>query len=258
VFALVAVLATPAAGQVIAPAQNTVTGVVVDSVSGKTLRSVGLYFTSRVGDDRTDRDGRFRIQRTSPSDTVLVLRTIGYVPAYVLVPSSSSAAVIDIGRVALGPVATRLDRIAVEAEEVRLYPHLEDFYRRKREGIAGDFITREDIERTSVRKTSELLSRSAKVSMDCPHDAVKTGDENCLPKDRRGLRAGYRVLDNNFGGCEKEVFVDGRLSTLGVDEVPVSQIAAVEIYAGPATTPANFGQRRCGVIAIWTTGTKGG
>src|SRR5439155_17455233 len=167
------------------------------------------------------------------------------------IPASASASVIDVGQVKLGPIATQLDRIAVEAEEVRRYPQLEDFYRRKHEGIAGEFITREEIQRTAVRKPSQLLYRSAKIAMDCPHDAIRSGDENCRAGNRRGMIGGYRRLDGATSACEMDLFVDGRLSTLGVDEVPVEQLAAVEIYAGPATTPANFGQRACGVIAVW-------
>lgn len=170
-----------------------------------------------------------------------------------------------MGRIYLRPIATELDRITVEAEEVRLFPQLADFYRRKQEGFAGQFITREDLERSGVRRTSEALRRGPRMQLDCPVDPVKSGDQ-CVVRNQRyrdirpantGRRpqtgdltesgAGYNLLR-----CEMDIFVDGQRSSLKVDEVPLDRIAAIEVYSGPATTPAAFGMSRCGVVAIWT------
>lgn len=234
--------------------ERTVTGVVIDSVSGRVVRGAVLYFDGQRTELYAGRDGRFVIERVSAGDTLMIVRSIGYVPAQVVVPASGAVAV-DVGRVVVRPVATKLDQIAVEAEAVHRYPHMETFYVRKQTGRAGEFMTPNDIERTGVRKTSELLYRSAKLDMDCPRDPVRAGDERCVARDRRGLD--YKVTTTGSGmRCEKEVFVDGRLSLQAVDEIPVERIAGVEIYAGPATTPAIFGQRRCGVIAIWTKGAE--
>ncbi len=239
---------------------TAITGTVLDSVSQKTLRDALVYFTSGGAEARTDRSGKFRLERRTPADTMLVVRTVGYVPAYLRVPVSSSAAAVDVGRVAVGPVATRLDRIAVEAEEVRIYPHLEDFYRRKQLGLAGDFITREDIEKMGARETSSIVSRSTpKVSMDCPNDPVRAAVPECIARDRRGERASYGLFKNpngSSGPCDKQLFVDGRRFVGAIDDIPADDVAAVEIYAGPATTPANFGAPPCGVVAIWTLGTN--
>jgi hypothetical protein len=172
------------------------------------------------------------------------------------VPLSSSAAVVDIGKLKIGPVATKLDVIAVEAEEVRLFPQLADFYRRKQQGMTGDFFTREEIVKTGARQTSAVVSRTAKVAMDCPHDAVKAGSPDCVARDRRGMRASYGIFQPGAGGCEKQLFLDGKRYTGAIDDVPVDELAALEIYAGPATTPANFGAPPCGVIAIWTIGAQ--
>ena len=105
--------------------------------------------------------------------------------------------------------------------------------------------------RSASRKTSELLYRSQKLDVDCPHDPVRAGDDRCVARDRRGI--GYRVFDNVTSRCNKDIFVDGKLATVALDEIPLPWVAAIEIYSGPATTPASFGTRPCGVIAIWTT-----
>ena len=52
--------------------------------------------------------------------------------------------------------------------------------------------------------------------------------------------------------CEMDVWLDGKRSTMQVDDIAVPDIAAIEVYSGPATTPAAFGSGYCGVIAIWT------
>src|SRR6267143_5235066 len=152
-LAALAMAAGPLVAQVIAPVERSVTGVVVDSLSGKVLRGAVLYFDGDRAEHQSGRDGRFRIEHVSIGDTLLVVRSIGYVPAFIVVPPSSSASAIDLGQVTIRQVATRLDQIAVEAEAVRAYPQLYDFYRRKQEGLPGQFFTREDIDRSASRKT---------------------------------------------------------------------------------------------------------
>ncbi len=245
------VIAAPVHAQVGVPTERTVTGVVVDSISGKTIRGARLFLDQARVEVQSGRDGRFVLEHGAMGDSLLVVHSVGYVPALLVVPPSRSAAEVDIGRVLMRQVATRLDQIAVEAEEVRVFPQLVDFYRRKQEGVPGDFFTREDIDRSAARKVSELLYRSAKLDMDCPHDPVRAGDDRCVARDRRGLD--YRVTQGVTSRCVKDIFVDGKRSQMAVDEIPVQWVAAVEVYAGPATTPAQFGQRPCGVIAIWTT-----
>ena len=48
------------------------------------------------------------------------------------------------------------------------------------------------------------------------------------------------------------------LLNVNVPDVPQDMIAGIEIYSGPATTPTAFGAGHCGVVAIWTTGARGG
>jgi hypothetical protein len=238
-----------ASAQVAALPERTVTGVVVDSVSGRPLSGAILYFDFGAAEHRSGGDGRFRIEELAPRDTLLIVRRIGYVPRPVAIPYSLSAQQVDVGTVLLRPVATELDKIAVEAEEVRIFPHLEDFYRRKQERLpGGTYVTREDILRSGVRRTSELLQRNPRMEIKCPN--VRLGDDACEAQNRR---ARNNVFSGDFGKCEMELYIDGHRATQRPDEVPVGFIAGLEIYSGPATTPSAFGNGRCGVIAIWTT-----
>jgi hypothetical protein len=258
-----------------ARAERVVRGLVVDSVSGRPLDGVVMYLDGRRDEFFTGADGHIRISGLRRRDSTLVLRLIGYVPRRVPIPDSEAPLAIDLGTVTLRPIATQLDRIAVEAEEVIRYPQLEAFYRRKQSATGGTFITREDIERVAGRRTSDILRRVAKIELDCYSD--KIGSDECLSRNRRGRvprpvstvapgtrRGGVVIIeeppndDVGVDRCDMEIFLDGQRTALKVDEIPVNWIGAIEVYSGLATTPPGLGAGQCGVIAIWTTSSVGG
>jgi hypothetical protein len=242
---------------------RVVGGQVLDSVSGRPLGGADVYFTTLPGQGRTDGAGRFRLEGHSVRDSLLVVRHIGYVPRTVAVtPDAPVLATIDIGSIYLRPVATQLDRIAVEVEEIRRYPQLDGFYTRKKNltGL-GHFLTREFVERSGAPRTSDLIRKSHKVEIECSKSAGNT----CVAASRRAretrmlLRARDTTVveDELFtfgaGRCRMEVWVDGVRSPFNLDEIPVEWIVGIEIYSGPGTTPPLFGLGACGVIAIWTS-----
>ena len=234
---------------------QTVTGQAVDSLSGKALGRAVVYFDQYKTDYLSGNDGRFAVERKRPTDTVLVVRRIGYVPTYVIVKFSASASRIDIGTVTLRPIATQLDKIAVETEEIRRYPQLEDFYRR-RERQAGFFMTPDEIARASAPKPSRLIERSVKVNVGCNDRGngrwQRGGPFDCTPQSSRpqGLAGG-------LSDCQMDLWVDGQPSNLQLDEIPVKEIVALEVYSGPGTTPTAFGDGHCGVVVLWTNAGEG-
>lgn len=255
-FALAATLWQPAT----LPAQGSgraVSGTVVDSINGRPLSGAVLYLDGSRDEHRSGSNGRFLLEGVPAGSRTLVVRRIGYVPARVSVPDSPSASSVDVGTVPLRPVATELDRIAVEAEEVRLFPHMSDFYRRKQDKLpGGTFITRDEIQRSGVRRTSEMLTRSPRMQMDCPN--VRLGDDQCTARNRRARNNPFVNRDpEGADKCAMEVFIDGQRTSQKVDEIPLTWIAGIEMYPGPSTTPPAFGNGRCGVIAIWTTQARG-
>ena len=273
---LFVLLALAAAGQAQAQTPDRiVTGVVFDSLSGEPVSGATIYIQGRRDEFSADSYGRFKIQSLHRQDTLLVIRRIGYVPGKVAVPWSPEQLVVDVGAVRVHAVATRLDQIAVEVEEVNRYPQLADFYRRKQANRPGVFVTREDIARTGARKTSEMLRRNSKLEMDCAPQVL--GSDQCIPRSRRGRavaqmfsdaargrqQRGAAALADTFeivanqDRCQMEVWVDGMRSSMAVDEIPLSWIAGMEVYNGLAQTPPQFGHGACGVIAIWTTRADG-
>jgi hypothetical protein len=249
------------------PLTRTVFGLVLDSLSGRPLDRAEVYFATLVGRARTGVDGRFRLEDIAARDSILVVRRIGYVARTVLVPPATTARMVDVGPVYLRPVATWLDAIAVEAEEVRRYPVLEGFYQRRRvlRGL-GHFFTREFIERTAALRTSDVLRRSHKVEVECSRSSggqcaatSRRARETRFvlrPRDSTGAGAENDGIFFQAGRCRMEVWVDGVRSPFDVDATPVDWIVGIEIYAGPAATPPIFGAGACGVIAIWTVAVK--
>ncbi len=258
---LVPVLAVASAARA---QERYVGGTVIDSVSGAALGGVSVYFTTLPGEGRTTPDGRFRLTGHSMRDSVVVVRRIGYVPRTIIVtPAAPVLATVDIGEIYLRPVATQLDKIAVEVEEVRRFPQLDGFYERKNHlGGLGHFFTREVMERIPAARTSDIIRRSHKVEIECN----KGGAGLCAASSRRARETRFTLLtgrdsagieDVTLGSetsrCRMEVWVDGVRSPFDIDAIPVSWIVGIEIYSGPATTPPIFGEGACGVVAIWTS-----
>jgi hypothetical protein len=239
------------------------TGVVLDSVSRRPLEGASVYFTTAEGESRTGSDGRFRLQVGNSRDTLMVVRRIGFVPSTFPVHLAAGAMVSDVGYLQLRPVATKLDQIAVEAEQVRRFPQLEGFYARKdaMHGL-GHYMTRDDVERIPAARTSDLLRHALKLEIECSkasggqcYAASRRARETRLNRVTRIDTTNVEDISQSFGAgrCRMEVWVDGVRSPFELDTIPVDWIVAIEIYSGPATTPPVFGQGACGVVAIWTS-----
>jgi hypothetical protein len=75
-----------------------------------------------------------------------------------------------------------------------------------------------------------------------------------LTPDRNG-RLQLRV--SRGGNCIPDFWIDGQYAAhLNIDDVPLSDVEALEIYRGPTGLPPEynnrFGNPGCGAIVIWT------
>jgi len=259
-FALVLLLAAPV--PLLGQEFRGLTGIVLDSVSRRPLEGASVYFTTAEGENRTGSDGRFRLRVGTARDTLMVVRRIGFVPSTFPVHLAPGAMVADVGYLQLRPVATRLDQIAVEAEQVRRFPQLDGFFARKTQmqGL-GNYLTRDDVERIPAARTSDLLRHLIKLEIECGKAPGATciatsrrARETRLARRTRGDTLTEEVFDYfGTGRCRMEVWVDGVRSPYELDTIPVDWIVGIEVYSGPGTTPPIFGQGACGVVAIWTS-----
>ncbi len=240
---------------------QTVRGKVLESGSETPiiLAEVVLLDTAMAVVDQTfsAHDGAFILQSPRPGSFYVRAGAMGYL--------TKVDGIVDLGDGGILPILFFLvpdpvimEGFEVTAERERMEESLEiqGFYERKAEG-GGYFITPEEIEKREIRNFQQLFQRSSiEVSGGLTHTILRV----------RG-RCPETVLP--------QVYVDGALVDLrwdravawwddpqqrgGLEEVVrVSDILAVEIYAGSASTPLQWSgtrlNRSCGTIVIWTKG----
>ncbi|WP_419164578.1 carboxypeptidase regulatory-like domain-containing protein [Candidatus Palauibacter sp.] len=182
----------------------------------------------------TDRQGRFILADVPPGERVLRVRRIGYAPLSrtIAVPGGFTTEV-EIGMV---PAPIEMEPLVATATRSRRL-EIKGFYERKWWGERtgnGYYITQDYIERWRPYSIASL------VMMTVP-----------------GVGSGLRNRRHAIGvssGCPMTVYVDGinRRGT-GIGVLPI-EVAAIEVYKGLASLPAEFGgfANRCGAVVIWT------
>jgi TonB family protein len=183
----------------------------------------------------TNDSGKFLIPTIPHGQATISVRRIGYRPMTIetAVPVPVALAF------ALEPSAVQLGRIVVQDRRVQYEGPLAAFHRRRDLGF-GRFITRDDIEKRSALRTTDLL-RSVPGVMIGP--------------SRTGLSA-VRIRNNN---CSPLVWLDGTPALAGyldVDSFDPNTLDGIEVYNGVGTVPVELrgprGEERCGVIALWS------
>lgn len=128
-----------------------------------------------------------------------------------------------------------------------------DFYNRRAMGL-GAFVTRDEIDRRHPSKPTDMLRMLAGVR-------VGTADQFDRPSvtmGRQPLQAqSFTRNQSSASVCRVNYYVDGNwmpTGTFHIDDLSPSAIEGIEVYRGPAETPARFRQREtaCGLIVIWT------
>ena len=186
----------------------------------------------------TDSGGRFMLPGLPYGSVSVNVRRLGYEPR-------DTSINLVIGRVdsllvVLAILPRELAGVLTEANALDR-ARLAEFYRHKASG-GGMFVDRARIEEERVSRTSDLLRR--------------------MPGIRMGTdRAGRSVMrmGRAVGGrdCPPDFWIDGvRAAFMNVDDIPIQDIEALEIYRGPSGLPpeynSRFGNPGCGAVIIWT------
>jgi hypothetical protein len=228
-----------------ATAQGTTTDSRIARLTGRVADAVGaaivkaeVLVTNTSLHAETGTDGRFELGGIPSGPVEVIVRRLGFSPATIA---------LDLGvgelrdiRVLLSPVAMLMDSVAVTAPAPEVEVAYGGFETRKARGF-GTFITREQIEKKRPRVPTDLFRTVS---------GVKLIRDSGTPT----------IVSNRLGpyNCPLRVFIDGAdypLFGQSLDAmVQVADIGAIEVYAGGATVPPQFGGREstCGVIAIWT------
>ena len=194
----------------------------------------------------SDSLGRFSLGGIEPGEHLVLVRRIGFSPLSTVLKFAAGDSV-DADFV-LEPAPQRLSGVNVRGAGVS--PKRAQFEERRLFGI-GHFLNTEEIEKTGARRVSEALR-------------VLPGLFIMRMNDRGQLyvastRGAQSLLRAGAGRpCPAEIWLDGIVVATGEQDinaiVPLSDIAAIEWYAGAAQIPAKFGgtKNTCAVLVIWT------
>lgn len=184
----------------------------------------------------TDEAGSFDLANLPVGTHALVVRRIGFapqqIPVHLAARSPSSANVV------LEKPVRMLDAVRVSATTLfsRRRAELEQ---RRRRGF-GRFFTREELDRNTGLRLSDLMRR-------VPGVRVYSSPTGNVVVFQRG---------SSFSGpCRPTVFLDGM--RLGSDEdldflANLSSLEAVEVYTSATQTPPEFWGGACGSLVLWT------
>lgn len=212
--------------------------------------TVALHRISSTAAESLSTDSSGHFERTlTPGDYEIIIKHLGYA-------QHTDSVVIQSGLSASLSIALRVVPVPLDSLEARTPARsfLGGFWQRRDRNM-GYYFTREDIEKARPMRTADLFRR-------VPGAKVLRGP-NGLGQLVTFER--YRRIDGSI--CAAMLFVDGRAyipSAAGLDDFPPDEVEAIEAYSGSSRVPAEFNavgkqrgiEPRCGVIVIWTRGSK--
>jgi len=244
------VLLTAVHGAYLSPAELTAQGArplaVIDGVVSDTnliaLASATVAVLGSPLHVTTGENGRFRILGVPAGHYVLTVHRVGYVP----MSSAIQVGERDTLRLsfALHGIVSDLDTVVVNARQLSTRPS--EFEYRRKLGF-GTFLTQEQIERRNAVTLGDVLRGIPSINI------VGRG----FSQMAFSTRTSSKPPSNPIDGCPLQVFVDDVLLPLPVNLANIAsprEIAAIEVYSGPATIPLQYkpANSGCGVILIWT------
>jgi hypothetical protein len=186
----------------------------------------------------TDSGGRFHLPGLPEGRVAITVRRLGYEPRDTAVQLASGRT--DSLLLVLTILPRELAGITTEADAMARV-RLAEFYRHRQSG-QGYYFNRQEIEEKKVIRTSDLLRRLPGIRMHT--------DRTGRAVMRMGRASGGR-------DCPPDFWIDGvRAAFLNVDDVPLQDVEALEVYKGPSGLPPEinnrFGNPGCGAVVIWT------
>lgn len=219
-------------------AQAVFTGRITDDSTKHPIPGVQVVLEKPVARVESDAEGRFTLGGIPWGIQTATIRKIGYRPVRLRLIVAGDDTVEVALRLKASPV--ELEPIEVTASNVSR--GMEDYVRRRVGGF-GRFFDAKDLRPMEGRRLSEFLRTVPGVQI------LNWGPRSVLVSSR----------SNN---CPMAVWLDGiqlsggtRRVTQDIDEFPISQLEAVEVYAGPGDTPGELmgnGGGSCGTVVLWT------
>lgn len=244
-FFSVAVLFLAGVGRVDVAAQS-IEGVLLERGTDRPIDMAVVTLITLDGDSvhsaLTDGSGRFRVESPKAGEFRLAASSLGHkttIPSSVFTLNEGDWMSVEFR---IEPTPIDIAGLNVSAQPGLMHqPKLvrSGFVERARQGF-GRFLTPLDIERSHALTTSELLSRTGRVTT------------------RYALGGDRIMMLGPRGYCTPIVYLDGfqiSISDMSLDAiVPVTALEAVEVYRSGSEAPLQYGGTRggCGVILLWT------
>jgi outer membrane receptor protein involved in Fe transport len=225
---------------------QTLSGTVVEAATGAPIEAARVVLLDVEGEVRqqtlTRSDGHFALDVPAPGRWSVRVEVIGYrsVRSDVLDVRPAEWLVLEV---ALVVEAVALEPIVVTARRIVGSPDIQRFYDRRDRAIRsgmGQFIVREEIERLSPQRPSDLLRSTPGVR---------------VVRARGPSGQAVRMA----GGCTPAIYIDGmRINRTNLndsldDYLTVLDIEGIEIYRGPSSQLNQYHDPSgCGLILAWT------
>jgi hypothetical protein len=236
---LALVLAIPGPTVTAQAMHSAVAGRIVDLSTGHPVPDADVIHLKDGRVIISDSLGRYYVDSLPAGLIRLLVRGKGFPPLMLTVALAEGEKMsreIELDSTAVGRTAAQqLPRVAVEALRAPI-PRFSDFERRRSTG-RGQYLTREDLEKTNVASLQDAMRGLRGVHVTCGYGT------NCTI---RMARAPMR--------CAPDYIVDERLDNWFGPSTPIRDIEGIEVYTGPADVPGEFAGSTagCGVIVIWT------
>jgi Carboxypeptidase regulatory-like domain/TonB-dependent Receptor Plug Domain len=200
---------------------------------------------------RTTADGGFAFAMLARGTYTVLVRDVGYRPvlARVTVPLPADS----VREFVLTPISPELPGVAVTATAVS--SKMRGFEERRLTNVGGRYITRADLAKHEEWPLSDVLRSVPGVRL------VRRPDNTVFLESTRSAFAAT-ISKSGTDTCAYQVYLDGALvfqpgrgpSPPNIDDFAPNGIEAIEIYAGPASTPMRFSGigAACGTIVLWT------
>lgn len=208
-----------------------VLGWVRDAEAGKPVENAMIQVEPMGLTAFTNARGRFKLPRVPPGSHVLRVEHVAFAPQSAVVEIEPGAGLeVDV-RLPVRAVAMEPLEVTVESRPRHLMQA--GFFEREELGL-GRYLTPEDVERRQPARLRHLLMGLPGVTLP-PCRGVECSD-----------------VPRAYTGCTMSVWVDGVRIRGGLWWLRAQEVAAAEVYRGPAETPAEFHGTGCGAVVLWT------